>query len=494
MRLFLFLVFICLSCPGFSQAQPGRSHQYADSTSNFVEITGMGSTNTHTPFWIHANQYGIVPLDAPAGAARISLENYFPLSTADQNGKSAWRLGVGVEAVGNFNEYRKLLIPQAYASLRFKNWELFVGRKRQHLGLADSTLGTGSYAWAGNALPIPKISIGTNGFVAVPFTKGWLSFNAFYSDGLFEKGRPITSDMKFHQKALYARIGKADSKLKLYGGFNHQVQWGGKGKYFVTEDGRLADGFSSYIYAVFGTLGATGDDITDFDSTNRVGNHLGSLDVALEIETYGSSIYLYRQFIYEDGSLFYLEGVKDGLTGVRIKRKNSYGANFEITEGVLEMLYTKDQGGNDFVIGNGKKRGNDNYFNNQQIRDGWSYHDRTIGTPFIPPTSQTSWRWPNYADNFTSNNRVMVWHLGLRGTLFRKVMWHTKLSYSSNSGAYNEPFMGNPTQFSGLIGAQTNVNFLGGMTLRGSYAADIGDLYRKTHGFTLGLRKDFSFN
>jgi len=88
----------------------------------------------------------------------------------------------------------------------------------------------------------------------------------------------------------------------------------------------------------------------------------------------------------------------------------------------------------------------------------------------------------------------MVWHLGLRGTLFRKVMWHTKLSYSSNSGAYNEPFIGNPTQFSGLIGAQTNVNFLGGMTLRGSYAADIGDLYRKTHGFTLGLRKDFSFN
>lgn len=491
MKIFPILLFLlCISMAGFSQSEePGQVTEYADSTSNFIEIAGFGSTNTHTPFWIQANQFGTVPLDVPAGAARISLENYWPLS-------STWRAGVGVEAVGNFNENKKLLVPQLHATLKYKNWELFVGRKKQYVGLADSTLGTGSYAWSGNALPIPKIYIGTSGFVVVPFTKGWISFNAFYSDGLFEKGRPITSGLKFHQKAFYARIGKVNSKLKLYGGFNHQVQWGGKTKYLVKdpESGQLPDGFSNYVYAVFGTIGGTGNDISHFDSTNRVGNHLGSLDLAIEVETYGSTIYLYRQFIYEDGSLFYMEGIKDGLTGLRIKRKNSYGANFEITEGVLEMLFTKDQGGDQFELGNGKKRGNDNYFNNQQIRDGWSYHDRTIGTPFIPPTSQTNWKWPNYADNFTSNNRVLVWHVGLRGTLFRKVQWHTKMSFSSNSGSYRERFVGSPKQFSGLIGAQTDVNALGGMTIKGSYASDIGDLYRKTHGFMLGIRKDFSFN
>lgn len=489
MKIFPILLFLlCISLAGFSQSEePGQVTEYVDSTSNFIEIAGFGSTNTHTPFWIQANQFGTVPLDVPAGAARISLENYWPLS-------SNWRAGVGVEAVGNFNENKKLLIPQLHATLKYKNWELFVGRKKQYVGLADSTLGTGSYAWSGNALPIPKIQIGTHGFVAVPFTKGWISFNAFYSDGLFEKGRPATTGLKFHQKAFYARIGKATSKLKLYGGFNHQVQWGGTSKYQENESKKLPDGFSNYVYAVFGTIGGSGDDVTHFDSTNRVGNHLGSLDVAVEVETYGSTIYLYRQFIYEDGSLFYMEGIKDGLTGLRIKRKNSYGANFEITEGVLEMLFTKDQGGNQFDISNGKTRGIDNYFNNQQIRDGWSYHDRGLGTPFIPPTSQTVWRWPNYADNFTSNNRVLVWHVGLKGTLFRQVQWHTKLSFSSNSGAYNERFEGSPKQFSGLIGAQTDVNLLGGMTIKGSYASDIGDLYRKTHGFMLAIRKDFSFN
>lgn len=490
MKIFPILtLLLCISIAGFSQSETAETTEFPDSTNNFIEIAGFGSNNTHTPFWIQANQFGTVPLDVPAGSARISLENYWPLN-------SSWRVGAGVEAVGNFNEHPKMLVPQLHATVKFKNWQLFIGRKKQNVGLADSTLGTGSYAWSGNALPVPKIFFGTSGFVAVPFTKGWISFNAFYSDGLFEKHRPATTNLKFHQKAFYARLGKVNSRLKLYGGFNHQVQWGGKSKYLVKdpESGKLPDGFSNYVYAVFGTIGGTGTDISHFDSTNRVGNHLGSLDLAVEVETYGSTIYLYRQFIYEDGSLFYMEGIKDGLTGLRIKRKNSYGANFEITEGVLEMLFTKDQGGNQFAIGNGRKRGNDNYFNNQQIRDGWSYYGRGIGTPFIPPTSQTNWKWPGYADNFTSNNRVLVWHVGLRGTLFRQVQWHTKLSFSSNSGAYNSRFEGSPKQFSGLIGAQTNVNVLGGMTIKGSYASDIGDLYRKTHGFMLGIRKDFSFN
>jgi hypothetical protein len=183
----------------------------------------------------------------------------------------------------------------------------------------------------------------------------------------------------------------------------------------------------------------------------------------------------------------------DGLYGARVKRKNSYGANFEVTEAVVELLYTKSQGGDGFVLGDGTKRGRDNYFNNQQVRDGWSYYDRTIGTPFIPPTSQTKWKWPNYADNFTSNNRVMLWHLGLKGTLFRKIEWQGKFSYSTNYGAYLEPFKGAPKQFSGLIGLQSKLDVLGGLTLKGAYAADIGDLYRKTYGFMLGIRKDLSF-
>lgn len=491
---FILLILLMVPLIGFSQSETKEPVIYTDSTTNYIEFVGMGSTNGYTPFWIQSNQFGIVPKTGPNLSARAGLEHYWTLS--ENKTRNQLRVGVGVEAVGNFVQTNNFLLPQAHATLRYKNWELFVGRKKQALGLADSTIGSGSYAWSGNALPIPKIQFGTTRFVPVPLTKGWLSFQAFYSDGLFENSRPITQNLKFHQKAFYLRIGKAQSGLKLYGGFNHQVQWGGRLKkdlQLTGESLQMPSGFKNYINAVIGAIGGSGEDITYFDSTSRIGNHLGSIDVAMEVETYGSSIFLYKQFIYEDGSLFYMTGLKDGLYGARIKRKHSYGANFEINAAVLEFLYTKDQGGDDFVLGDGKRRGHDNYFNNQQVRDGWGYYDRTIGTPFIPPTSQTKWKWPNYADNFTSNNRVMMLHLGMEGTLFRKIQWMGKFSFSENSGAYLEPFVGSPRQFSGMLMMQSKLDVLGGLTVKGAYAADIGDLYRKTYGFMLGVRKDFSF-
>ncbi|WP_159474360.1 capsule assembly Wzi family protein [Dyadobacter sp. 3J3] len=460
---------------------------FSDSTSSFVELTGFGSSTSRTPFWIQANQFGIVPRVSPAGSVHAGFDYFHSLSN---DGTNKWRIGFGVEAAGNITKQQnKFLLPQAYGAIRFKNWEFSVGRKKQWVGLADSTLGTGSYAWSGNAMPIPKIQIGTRGFVAVPFTKGWVSFNGFYSDGLFENNRPITSDLKLHQKAIYIRLGKSNSRLKLYAGANHQVQWGGKSPY-LTIDGKMPSGFANYIKMATGSLGVKGSSATYFDSTNRIGNQLGSIDLAIEIETFGSSILIYRQTPYEDGSIFYLTGLKDGLNGLRIRRKNSYGSNFQIMEGVFEFLYTKDQGGDNFIITDGKNRGHDNYFNHAQVRDGWSYYYRTIGTPFITPTSDTKDRWPSYADSFTSNNRVSVFHIGLKGTLMQNIIWTTKLSYSSNSGTYDEPFVGSPTQFSGLLTMQGKINIFGGTILKGSIAADLGKLYADTYGFTLGLRKE----
>ncbi|WP_229254215.1 capsule assembly Wzi family protein [Dyadobacter sp. NIV53] len=473
--------------PVKSFSQDTFATSYKDSTVNYIELQGFGSSTSRTPFWIQANQYGVVPKSSPVGSVRGGLEKFYNL---DEN--NLWRVGGGLEAVGNFTRQgSKILLPQAYGSLRFRNWELYIGRKKQSIGLADSTLGTGSYAWSNNAMPIPRIFVGTRGFVNIPYTKGWLSFNAFYSEGLFESGRPVTSHLKLHQKMFYARLGKATSRVKFYGGFNHQVQWGGYSPY-NTVDGKMPTGFANYINVILGKAHSKNNGIND--ETGRVGNHLGSIDLALEIETYAASIFLYRQNIYEDGSLIWLSNIKDGLNGIRIQRKNSYGANFEITAAVFEFLYTKNQGG-DTADWNKPSyaRGKDDYFNNGQVHDGWSYYDRAIGTPFIPPTSDTYPNWPKYSDFFTSNNRVSVFHIGLRGTLYQKVNWTSKFSYSNNSGTYDVPFNGSPTQFSGLIALQTKVNLLGGTLLKGSLAADIGDLYPKNYGFTLGLRKEFSF-
>ena len=498
-RSILFFLLGTLPCVGYAQT---------DSTSldfipNYIELGGLTNAD-RTPFWLQTNQFGTVPRSGSALLVRAGLQHSWLLSKLDSvkqwrktqgtfSPEQAWRLEVGAEAVANVgSSAQSILFPQAYGALRYANWELRVGRRKQWVGLADSTLGTGSYAWSGNALPIPKVQLGLTRFTAVPFTNTWLSVLGFYSEGWFEKGRPITSELKFHQKQLYLRIGKPNSKLKLYGGFNHQVQWGGKSPY-ETVNGQMPNGFKNYLVMIRGGGKVDTVNATFFDNANRVGNHLGTVDFAFEVNGTHANWFFYRQNIYEDGSLFQLTNLADGLNGVRIRRKHTNKNHFSVSEIVFEGLYTKSQGGEIFIFDQ-KIFGKDNYFNHTQVRDGWSYYGRTIGTPFITPTSETIWKFPNYGDAFTSNNRVWVLHSGLRGSLSKSVEWSTKLSYSSNAGVYDLPFPNAIYQFSGLLRVQARTSWLGGNTLlSGSVAADWGGLYPNSYGLMLSLRKEGLF-
>ncbi|GAB3174260.1 capsule assembly Wzi family protein [Telluribacter humicola] len=470
----------------------------SDTSHNYIELAALQSSIDRTPFWHQANQFGIVPREGSVISLRAGVDKLWTLSTKSL-ATNRWKAGFGMEAVGNTFLYNKpgistksgILLPQAYGTVRHGNWELYAGRKKQYIGLADSTLGTGSYAWSGNALPIPKVQLGLTQFTTVPYTHGWLAVQGFVAHGWFENNRPITKDLKFHQKALYFRLANPNGNLKLYGGMNHQAQWGGKTPYETTES-QMPNRFSDFLRVVIGDPFSPPADSSyhSFDNA-RVGNHLGTVDLGLELEGYGVTWFLYRQNIYEDGSLFRLKNIKDGLNGIRIRRKNFYGANFELAEGLFEILYTKNQAGTEFIFNQGVF-GRDNYFNHAQVRDGWSYYDRTIGTPFIPPTTDTSPLWPAYS--YTSNNRVWVLHLGLKGTFFQKYVWSTKLSYSSNAGTYDLPFKAEPTQFSGLLTIKRKVGWLGGNTfLQGSIATDVGELYRNSTGFMLSIRKEGLF-
>lgn len=491
-----------------SGISPFWGYAQTDSTSldyipNYIEIGGLGSTDSHTPFWLQTNQFGTVPISGPALFLRGGGQHSWLLSKPDSlkqwrkrqgtlSPERAWRFEVGAEVVANVGSLvQKILLPQAYGALRYGNWELSVGRRKQWVGLADSTLGTGSYAWSGNALPTPRIQLGLTRFTAVPFTKGWVYVLGFYSDGWFEKDRPVTSELKLHQKQLYGRIGKPDSKLKLYGGFNHQVQWGGKSPY-ETVNGQMPNGLKNYLYMIIGGGRVDTVNATRFDNSNRVGNHLGTIDFAFEINGNRTNWFFYRQNIYEDGSLYRLTNIADGLNGVRIRRKQADKNHFSISEIVFEGLYTKSQGGDTFIFDE-QIFGKDNYFNHTQVRDGWSYFDRTLGTPFITPTSETIWKFPNYGDAFTSNNRVWVFHAGLGGTLSRNIEWSTKLSYSSNNGVYDLLFPTTVYQFSGLVRVQARMNWLGGTILTGSVATDVGGLYPNSFGGMLSLRKEGLF-
>lgn len=456
-------------------------------TDAWVEIAGYASTASRMSFWLHANQWGIVPTTGQVGSVRAGLagRKAFVHDTASLKN---WKYLYGLEAVGNVSKHGRLLFPQAYTGVAFKGFQLTIGRRKQYVGFNDHELGTGAYMWSGNALPVPRIQFGFETYV--PLIRDFIYFKGFYSDGFLDGKRPVTSNLKFHNKSLYVRLGKPNGKLKLHGGFNHAVQWGGKSPYF-TEDGQMPKGVDKYWYVVTGfkPKGKV-DGISSFDENNRIGNHVASLDFGVELELKTVNVVLYRQNLIEDGSLFYLNNIKDGLNGVTFRIKDNEGKSFSLDRVTIELLYTKSQGGREAVDGN-RVRGKDDYFNNSQVRDGWSYHDRGLGTPFITPQIENNWQ--RYADFFTNNNRVCVVHSGMQGKLNR-VIWMTKLSFSSNQGTYDQPLPQKTYQFSGIIAFEKRVSLLGGSNLKAALSVDRGKLFDNVLGLMMSVRKDFNLS
>ena len=245
-------------------------------------------------------------------------------------------------------------------------------------------------------------------------------------------------------------------------------------------------------YRAGGTEDRT-DGLTSFDYANRVGNHLGSIDVAVAVRLTKFSLFAYRQSIFDDGSLFYLTNIADGLHGLRIRLPKPDALVHDL---VLEFLNTSSQGGALFSYdGGGANRGNDNYFNHGQFRDGWSYRGQTIGTPFITPQRGADGKIPFGA--FTDNNRVRVFHVGMSGTLTRfgsrsfvqKPTYQATFSYSQNLGLYSEPFVPVKPQFSGIVTISAPVTWLNGALLTASVSADAGRLYPTSVGGYIGIRK-----
>lgn len=475
----------------------------ANATTVRVEVGGYGVSGAQMPFWLRSNQWGAVPLTGSAGTIRAGIwgdhNGSAPDSSArhgDARPKFGWNYGLDVVANSGLNG--KVLLPEAYAGIRFGRFELFAGRRRQIIGLCDTLLTSGSYIWSGNALPIPKIQFGTIGYV--PIFKGLLAVNAIFNHGWFanrdESGRElIVRNSYLHQKTLYIRLGKPSWAFRLYGGVNHQVQWGGYAPSLPTglaNKGYLPSSLRAYQYVV--TAQAYPDftidpNLSTIDVDNRVGNHLGSIDVGADVNIGAFNLLVYRQSLVETGSIFYLTSIVDGLNGIRL-RNNQPGDGFLTLDNVLvELFYSKSQGGPEFVINDPKRRGKVNYFNHGQYQDGWIYEDHTIGTPFLTP--QTDVRPSLRTGRAIVNNRVALWHAGLSGRLAQRAQWQMKLSYSQNLGTYDAPYPASTNQFSGILSASSPLTLpvLGDCDVSASVAYDQGNLFYNSTGVFASLRK-----
>lgn len=458
-----------------------------------AQVSGLASTSQQTPFWLRSNEFGTIPLESPGGILSVGATGLWGQAG---NRKKPY-VKASVEAVGNATRNSRFILPEAYAAVGLGHAELYIGRRREINGLSDTLLTSGSYAYSGNAVPITQVRLGTKDFAPLHFTANIIAFNAFVSHGWFSN----TDSMRnayLHAKALYVRIGKPTWKVRFYGGMAHYAQWGGYSKYLdnsLSNNGHLPSDFQAFKKA-FWPSALGGSDIggfTKFDSLNRSGNHLGSIDIALEISLKTSNLFFYIQRPWEDMSGVVFGNLPDGLYGARWKNLNSDPTvGFRLKHITAEFMTTLDQSGpfEEKTL----PKGADDYFNNYQYIDGWTNERRVIGTPFFTRWMDSDPKWHRLpagrVRQMVSNNRVQLFHLGLLGQFASGINVRALLSQSWN---YGRPTRPEPItvfkQFSGLAEVIVPSKGLGGLEYKASLAVDVGDWLPSSVGVMVGIRK-----
>jgi hypothetical protein len=461
---------------------------------NRAEIGGFAGSSGSLPFWLRANQFGTVPLQKQILSARTAVHYTSNLPPIDTSGRpiKAFGWGFGSEVVANAAPGTlKLLLPEAYLKLQWKKLEFWAGRRKEIIGIVDTTLSSGSFTWSGNSLPVPKIQIGFPHYVALPFLKDFVWVKGFFSHGWYNT--PYIQGAYLHQKAFHVRLGKPGKNLSFQVGIGHHVTWGGHADYLKDSphvvNGKLTDSFGDYLRGV--VLAKVSKDFhnsryTNFDGENRVGNHLGQFDLALEYQFKTSSLLLYNNHPFEDASGVLFQNLPDGLYGIRWKSKNAARSIFQVNAILLEFLFTKDQSGAGWNVNGSRFKGNDNYFNHSQYIEGWSYFGRGMGTPFITPKADIRPEIMGVREFFPSS-RLVVYHFGLKGNLLGRVNWLMKASVGRYFGTNNIPYEPWLRQFSYLITADAPLLKKGNIRLVTRFAFDRGTLYVPTYAGYVGL-------
>jgi hypothetical protein len=433
-------------------------------------------TPTQVPFWLYANQAGAYPIHG--SYARLQLSAYKEYRPSKPQTALDW--SAGAELVSYAGTQSAFFLTDIYAAARWSGLEVSVGQRKSSVGLMDTTLTSGSLSLSSNYRPYPKVQLSVPAYIPLGFTKNYLALKGSYSDGLMGESAiryGNTSQIPqtyLHHKAFYVRLGAPLNRIHLYGGFNHQVMWGGENRIFT---GGLAPR-DAYYYAIIGK-GWAG---------SRVGNHFGTIDLGMEWKTKNWTYFAYRQTIYEDGSLLQLANAVDGLNGLSIRRRNSAKTtSLRITALLAELIYTKRQGGSIFDYQN-RIFGIDNYYNHYVYLQGWSYNGYTLGTPLLPPQDLLKDDLPRRDSLFTTNNRIQGFHLGVEGQAF-STFFQTRLTFTQNFGTYRRPIHPLRNQLSIYLKVERPFEAIKNSFLTLELASDLGKLYPNSGGIRLGWYK-----
>ena len=457
-------------------------------------LTGALSTGPTLPFWMTANQFGLMPEHSGALALVQAGTQYDP--TKDFQ----WKWGASLAAnldkgpTADFN----LMVDELYASLKWRALSLDLGMRHDPLDFygAAATLGslstTGGHLIAsGNARSMPGYMLRLDP-VPVPFTGKhvWL-YGAF---GDFK-----TLDKRYVQGALVHRtqlfVKVSVSRLDFDFGIDHYAIWAGQ-----NPKADMPVTFENYLRVITARHASASG--TWSDRHNVIGDQGGGELFRLSWRGDGWRTILQHDIPYSDGSGLAFQNFPDGVNtlGFSFDRKDRW-----VSDVVYEFQYTRWQSGpfnpmpsnhsGNYIIGGG-----DNYFNNDEYRSGWTYYGRPIGNPLFFPAGTRKGTWNGKEVVLgVENNRVRAHHLGVSGRLFKKMPYKLMLTYSQNYGIYKRPYAGKTawnkewgtveeTPLQQMSGAFLGEVPLKNITLTYGLYADRGSVLPDAFGFSLGLR------
>lgn len=490
----IFFLLLLVLIPGIGWSQSTDWH-YA------VEGDALASPTGKLPFWFRADQYGSVPLPGSSGSLLGSVYKDY-----DTTRKHKFDWGAGFDARANFGKGSNLTLIEGFIKAKLGVFELKGGRTKEIVGLVDSTLSSGAFSVSGNALGIPKVELSIPDYYSLHFLgdliaiKGGYAFGYVGDLGLIH-GLVDHAETYYQQEQLYGRLGKPDWKLKLYGGINHEVYYGGERNIYGSNV-YLLNPFQSFLYAAIGKTYNSPKNVNNRGAQSKVGNHLGSVDLGIEYDFSTVRLMLYRQSVYDVGALFHLANIADGINGLSLTNTSKSSHLFKWHKVLFEFVYTVDQAG--YFDSTESKSGDEDYYNNSMYLQGWSYKGLNVGNPLITDRRYARNTLVTDPDDYFINNRVRAFHLGFEGSVSTLNIL-LKLTYSNNYGTYGTSpeghslgghhsapkygLFGQVNQFSGYL--EANKSLAHGYNLGLAVAGDDGGLYYNSLGLLVKLKRFF---
>ena len=416
------------------------------------------SEEDELPFWLHSNRWGVISRNQTNGYVRVA-------PTLDMGSFGPVELQAGGEIISRIADGNTVFLNEAYLQANWKIFRFVGGRKKERIGVTDSSLTNGSMIQSGNASPIPKIRIYTPKFVGIPGTHNWLSFKGYFGHGWMGNGRFI-DDPWLHQKYFYFKALPKRYPLQLIGGIVQSTLWAGTHPKYGDLPDKLGD-----FWNVFTAQESDAENAEPSANGEAVGSSIGIYDFGISYDYKGYSGIIHRQFYMETGAGAKFRNLWDGLWGASIM----WDKGFQLINKLSwNHLYTKRQSSQEHR--GDPPYGADGYYGNSTYRSGWTYHGRTIGNPLM------------FTDGIgigIDNNIVIAHQLRLGGKI-GKVDYFLTGSYSRNYGSRRTVgFTGRQDQYSLLL--ETSVNIKSNMNVKLDLAFDTGELYANQIGGMISL-------